>query len=335
MKIAIIGGAGFIGTHLTKAYLDAGHHVLVIDTLVHSLPQAIDARARFYHVDVRDEKLRHILQRERPNIVSHHATRPLTQSGEQTLADADIHVRGLLNVLHGCVEAMVQRFIFASGGNTLYGTIPREFLPLNESCFLYPGNAHDIHKVTGEWYVRYYTQQYRLNHTILRYADVYGDISERPAAHPLRSIITMLHTQRRPVIRGTGEEISDTIFIDDVVQANLSLLTHGENQTVHISSGQGCTLNHLYRLAAYQLGSTLEPLYLPALQARATAIVLDNSLARRILGWQPAVNLEEGIRHMIERMAHKQAYQENPCEKEYEPVTDKLIITPEASLSRI
>ena len=73
MKIAIIGGAGFIGSHLAKAYLDAGHDVLIIDTLINGSLEAVDARARFYQVDMRDRKLLSILQRERPDIVSHHA----------------------------------------------------------------------------------------------------------------------------------------------------------------------------------------------------------------------------------------------------------------------
>src|SRR5690349_7758036 len=133
MKIAIIGGAGFIGTYLTKAYLDAGHDVLIIDSLIHSTGRALDPRARFYHVDIRSPQLRTILQLERPDIVSHHATQQHTLPIEQTLIDADVHIRGLLNVLDSCVDASVQRIIFASGGNSLYGQVSHEQLPLSEN----------------------------------------------------------------------------------------------------------------------------------------------------------------------------------------------------------
>src|SRR5579863_9580407 len=118
MKIAITGGAGFIGSHLAKAYLDAGHDVLVIDNLSHGSRKAIDTRARFYHVDIRDEKLRTILSMERPDIVSHHVSLWNTPSylspSRQFLADADVHVRGLLHILDSCVNAAVGKIIFAS-----------------------------------------------------------------------------------------------------------------------------------------------------------------------------------------------------------------------------
>src|ERR1700686_3733603 len=73
MKIAMTGGACFGGSHLTTAYLNAGHDVLVIDNLAHGSRQDVDARARFYKVDVRDIKVQEILQLERPDVVNHHA----------------------------------------------------------------------------------------------------------------------------------------------------------------------------------------------------------------------------------------------------------------------
>ena len=78
MKIAVTGGAGFIGSYLTKAYLNAGHDVLVIDTLINGSREALDSRARFYQLDIRDAKLQTLLQKERPDIVSHHVVQRQT-----------------------------------------------------------------------------------------------------------------------------------------------------------------------------------------------------------------------------------------------------------------
>jgi UDP-glucose 4-epimerase len=309
MKIAITGGAGFIGTHVTRAYLDAGHDVLVIDNLCHGNHHTIDPRARFHHIDIRDEKLRTILQHERPDVVSHHVTQiwqdyPFTR----LLPDADVHIRGLLHVLHCCVEASVSKFIYISSGNGLYAAADMEQLPLAESATLQPQLPVDISKATGEWYVRYCTQAYGLKHTILRYADVYGETDPTritPTAHPLSYFISMLNEERRPVIRGSGEDMRDHIYIDDVVKANICTLQRGENQTLHISSGHGYTQNQLYRMVALLMKSKQEPVYISGSLAEAVPVALDNTLAQQKLGWQPTIGLTEGLRRMIAALAQR------------------------------
>src|SRR5579863_7636508 len=207
MKIAITGGAGFIGSHLTKAYLDAGHSVLVIDSLLHGVRRTLDPRARFYHLDIRDGKLRTILQHERPDLVSHHVALTGQQDMlvERPLANADVHIRGLLNVLESCVDASVSKVIFASGGNTLYARVKPEYGPLTEDAPLCPQHPYDITTLTGEWYVRYYAQHYGFSSTILRYADVYGESDGTLARHPISYFICMLREHRRPVIHETPD----------------------------------------------------------------------------------------------------------------------------------
>ncbi|GAC1646336.1 MAG: SDR family oxidoreductase [Ktedonobacteraceae bacterium] len=303
MKIAITGGAGFIGSHLTKAYLDAGHDVFVIDNLLHGAHSNIDVRARFYHVDIRDSKVGTILQAERPDVVSHHAAHdddgPM---GNQVMADADIHVRGLLNVLRGCIDAFVKKFIFASGSHSMYGKVDSKLLPLDEDAPLHPQSAHDISQITGEYYVRHYTLHYGLQHTILRYASVYGAAEHTLAPHPANYFITMLLREQRPVISGSGNEIRDHVFIDDVVQANLLALRSGKNCTLHISSGRGCTLNQLYHMIAALLESKLHPLYTAEPRLMIPAITLDNDRARLLLGWHPRFTLSAGIQRTAQHL---------------------------------
>lgn len=306
MKIAITGGAGFIGTYLTKAYLDAGHDVLVIDSLIHGSRQRVDARARFYQMDIRDSKIQTILQQERPDIVSHHAAqRPDAHPGEQSLLDADVHVRGLLNVLNACVNASIRKIIYVSGGNNLYGSVDAEGRLITEHVPLCPRSTHAISKAAGEWYVRYYTDQYHLKHTILRYASVFGetpDIYATYAHHPLSYYICMLSENRRPIIRGSGDVRQDHIFIDDVVQANLCALKRGENQTFHISSGHSCALNQLFQMTARLMKSELEPIHLAHPTTEEPGVALDNTRALHILKWQPEIHLKEGIQLAIARL---------------------------------
>ena len=308
LRIAIIGGAGLLGTHLTKAYLDAGHDVLVIDTACTELPNMLATRARYYQIDARETRLRHILQQERPDIVSYHVaqrTHSDVPGVEHTIPDADVHIRGLLNTLESCVAASVRKIIFASGGNELFrGLCPANARPLRfkENAPLCPRRPRDISKVAGEWYVRYYTRQYGLTHTILRYADVYAASVSGSEPHPLNAMIQALRHGQRPVVREAIDEVRDAIHLDDVVRANLCVLERGENQTLHIGSGEGHTLRELYALVADILQCEFEPLSLSSPLEEPSSMILDNTLASRVLGWQPEVDLVNGVRRIVERV---------------------------------
>ncbi len=317
MKIAITGGAGFVGSHLTRAYLDAGHDVLVIDSLAHGSRQDVDERARFYQVDVRDRKVQEILQQERPDVVSHHAAQCVATFPEASLlADADVQLRGLLNVLDGCISASVTKCIYASNGSTLYQPVSvsatsswSDFHIVNEDTSVCPQHSNDISKLAGEWYVRHFSRNYGLEYTILRYAQIYGESygEERgecgeQARHPVTYFADMLSRGRRPVIRGSTRDVRDSIYIDDVVRANLLALERGSNCTMHISSGRGYSLDQLFKAVAAQFSSDLLPVSIGSAGTEPTALVLDNTLARQQLDWQPQVDIAEGIKRAVETL---------------------------------
>ena len=111
----------------------------------------------------------------------------------------------------------------------------------------------------------------------------------------------MLLAGRRPVIRGASDEIRDHVFIDDVVSANICALERARNQTLHISSGQGNTLKQFYTTVAYLLQTEIEPVYISNSLVEPSSIVLDNSLARQVLGWRPQVDFTTGVQLACER----------------------------------
>lgn len=309
MKIAIMGGAGFVGSHLAGAYLDAGHDVLVIDNLAHGAREDVDERARFYQVDIRDARVQKILQQERPDVVSYHvALHAGAFPRASLLADADVQLRGLVNVLEGCVGASVARFIYASNGSTLYQPAPvaastqPELHIVREDTPVRPRHSDDICKLTGEWYVRYFSREHALEHTILRYAHIYGETRREQAQHPITYFIDMLARGQRPIIRESARDVRDHIYIDDVARANLRALERGRNCTLHISSGKGYTLDQLFKAVAAQFSSDLLPVSIASARIEPTALVLDNTLARQQLDWQPCVDLTEGIQRAVEAL---------------------------------
>lgn len=337
MKIAITGGADALGARIAAAYLDAGHDVCMLDTLARgsmsrdTSDPLLDPRARFYPVDIRDAAVQTILQQERPDVVNHLATQPIHNTQpfytEQALSDADMHIRGLLNVLDGCVAASVKKLIFASNGITMYRPMhlnehPQQELPIvTEDMPLCPQRPADISKVAGEWYVRYYTSAYALEHTILRYAEIYGALDGDALQDPTLYFAASLVENQRPVIRGSGQDIRDFLHVDDVVQANLCALERGRNSTLHISSGQGYTLNQFYCAVAQELSSALLPVYLSGSLNEPTAVVLDNSLAQQHLGWRPRVSFSEGVRRTVEHLSRNMVHshtEDSPARKRVE-----------------
>lgn len=135
--------------------------------------------------------------------------------------------------------------------------------------------------------------------------------------HPLSYFVHMLLAGKRPLIRGAANEARDHIFIDDVVRANLCALERGQNQTLHISSGQGFDLRQFYRAAADLLHSEIEPLYMTGSSVigsslERSVVALDNQLAWRALGWRPEVDFSEGVRRAVERLWNKQVEQKSP-----------------------
>lgn len=328
MKIAILGGAGFVGSHLTRTYLDAGHDVLVIDNLAHGAREDVDGRARFYQMDIRDTRVQNILQQERPDVVSYHvAPRSAAFPHASLLVDADVQLRGLLNVLDGCVNASVARFIYASNGSTLYQPAPiasaeqSELHIAREDTPVYPRHSGDICKLTGEWYTRHFSREHGFEHIILRYSHIYGETKGEQAQHPVTYFIDMLARGERPVMRSSAHEVRDHIFIDDVARANLRALERGRNCTLHISAGKGYTLDQLFKAVAAQLSSDLQPVSISSALIEPTALVLDNTLARQQLDWQPRVELAEGIKRAVNALRGAMV----PAQVEEMPVREHVL----------
>lgn len=173
MKILITGGAGFIGSHVADACLEAGHEVLVVDDLSTGSLDNLNPRAKFYQISICDPSLSQVFEREQPDIVNHHAAQiSVPRSIENPLADVETNVKGTVNLLENCVKYKVKKVVFISSGGAIYGEA--EEYPTSEAYPPKPLSVYAINKLAGENYLYFYNHQYGLNYTVLRYANVYG-----------------------------------------------------------------------------------------------------------------------------------------------------------------
>ena len=120
MKILVTGGAGFIGSNVVDGYLRAGHQVVVVDNLLTGKRENVNPKARFYEMDIRSEEMEGVIKSERPDVLNHHAAQiSVPLSVADPLLDADINIKGLLNLLEKAVKQKVKKFIFISSGGAI------------------------------------------------------------------------------------------------------------------------------------------------------------------------------------------------------------------------
>jgi UDP-glucose 4-epimerase len=304
MKILVTGGAGFIASHVTDAYIDAGHQVVVVDNLSTGYRQNLNPLAKFYQLDICDPGLEEVFAAEQPDLVNHHAAQvSVPLSVEQPLLDAEVNVKGLINLLQNCVKYHINKVIFISSGGAIYGEA-REY-PTTETYIPEPLSVYAINKMVGESYLRFYLHQYGLQYTVLRYANVYGP---RQVSHGEAGVVSIfiekLLANVAPALYAYPDEpegmIRDYVYVRDVVRANLLALENGEGEAFNIGTCVETTTSLLYKTIQWQLGSELLPKTGPARKGDLHRSMLDYSKAFRELGWSPIYNLEQGVAETIE-----------------------------------
>lgn len=274
MKILVTGGAGFIGSNVVDGYIAAGHHVSVVDNLYTGKRENLHPKARFHLMDIRSPRLAELFARERFDVVNHHAAQmSVPASVADPLFDADVNVRGFVNVLEAAHATGVKKVVFISSGGAIYGEAAE--YPTPETVQPVPLSPYAITKAVAEQYLYFYRQQYGLDYTVLRYANVYGP---RQVPHGEAGVVaifmdrllggypcTVYHFPDEPL--GMAR---DYCYVGDVVQANLLALGKGSGEAVNIGTGRPTRTRELFAAI------------FAALEAARPA--LDRSLAEPTLG---------------------------------------------------
>jgi UDP-glucose 4-epimerase len=301
MKILVTGGAGFIGSSVAVGYDSAGHDVTVVDDLSTGRRANLPARIPLFTIDITDhESLERIFEEVRPDAISHHAAQlDIRRSLREPLIDAKINVIGSLSVLELAVRYKAKKIIFASSGGAIYGE--PSSLPAAESTVEMPISHYGVAKLSVERYLRAYHFLHGLKFTILRYANVYG-----PRQNPYgeAGVVAIFGGQalRNEVstIFGDGSKTRDYVFIEDVVTANLLALEKGDCGVFNIGRGSQVSDYEIFEAIQRVSGHKNEVRFAPHRAGEVQHIALDSEAAREVLGWTPAVGLEEGLARTID-----------------------------------
>jgi len=303
MKILITGAAGFIASHVADAFVEAGHDVVIVDNFRTGYPKNLNPKARFYELDICDPRLEYIFAKEKPDVVDHHAAQiSVPLSVEDPLTDAEINVKGLINILENCVKHQVKKVIYISSGGAMYGEATE--YPTSETYNPKPLSVYAINKMVGENYLYFYQQTYGLDYTVLRYANVFGP---RQVSHGEAGVVSIfvekLLAEETPTLNVYPEEpdgmIRDYVYVKDVVAANLAALNKGSGEAFNIGTCIETSTRALFNEICRQMRLQIEPKKGAARKGDLRRSLLKIDKAKEELGWEPRYTLAEGISEVI------------------------------------
>jgi UDP-glucose 4-epimerase len=307
MRVLVTGAAGFIGSHLCRRLVADGDEVVGFDDLsAGDLANLADIpEVRLVEADLRDRDAVAKAAEGCRAILHHAARKSVPRSVREPEDFVEVNVRGTLNVLLAAREGPAT-VVFASS-SSVYGD--QEVFPLREDAESRPRSPYAATKLSGEALVRSWWHSYSVPTLSLRYFNVYGPwqdpASEYAAVIP--RFATACLTGGTPVIYGDGEQGRDFTYIDDVVDANLLAIRASEGafgRVLNAGAGRPPTsINELLALVAASAGASPEPIHEPPREGDIRRSEADISLARELIGYDPKVPIDEGIRRTVEWFA--------------------------------
>jgi UDP-glucose 4-epimerase len=306
MKTALVtGGAGFIGSALVRGLLQEGvERVVVIDSLAAGKKQnlaGIEQQIEFQQLDVRDYEVIAPLFAG-VEVVFHEAgLASVPRSIEDPVLTHDINLGGTLNVCLAAQRHGVRRVVYAASSSA-YGDSPE--LPKNESLPPQPKSPYGVQKLAGEYYAQVFWESFGLETVSLRYFNVFGP--RQDPASPYSGVLSLFSTcvlaGRAPTVYGDGEQSRDFIYVDDVVRLNLlaAKAPQAPGKVYNGGTGKRRSLNQTWSLMQKLAGVDLPAEYGPARSGDVLHSQADMSAARRDLGFEPAIDFEEGLRRTLE-----------------------------------
>ena len=300
MKILVTGGAGFIASHITDAYISAGHEVVIIDNMSTGKNENINPKAKFIELDINDPQISDIFKAEKFDVINHHAAQmDVRVSVNDPKFDAHTNILGSLNLYEAAKDHGVKKIIFASSGGTVYGE--QEEFPAKEEHPLRPVSPYGISKLSNEKYLYYYKEVYGIDYAVLRYANVYGP---RQNPHGEAGVVAIFAKRmlegNKAIINGDGKNTRDYVFVDDVVKANVLALNDEMTGEYNIGTGVESDVNYIFSALKELTGSDCEEVHGEAKSGEQKRSVISFEKIYKQNGWKPTVKFKEGLDSTVE-----------------------------------
>jgi UDP-glucose 4-epimerase len=291
VRAVVTGGAGFIGSHVVDALLARWDEVHVLDDFSRGKRGNVPEGVHVHEADIRSDSGR-VFAEVRPEICFHLAAQAdVRVSVERPDFDADVNVVGTLHVLEAAREHGT-KIVFSSTGGAIYGECER---PAREDHPRAPLAPYGVSKLAGEEYIAAYNRLYGAAHVSLRYGNVYGPRQDpKGEAGVVAIFMNRLREGEAPQIFGDGTQTRDYVYVGDVVAATLAAAEHAGG-VLNVGTGVETSVLELY--GRIQLAAAVEraPEFGDARPGELQRSVLDASLAKRELGWEPRHSLDEGL----------------------------------------
>lgn len=300
MKILVTGGAGFIASHIADAFIAEGNEVFILDNLATGFEKNINPKANFINSDICDKNLIKLFEKEKFDLVNHHAAQmDVRRSVADPEFDANTNILGTINLLQCAIKTGVKKFMFASTGGAVYGE--QRYFPADEEHITFPLSPYGISKLAVEKYIYFYSVQYKLNYTILRYANIYGP-RQNPfgEAGVVAIFASKLLKGEQPTINGEGSQTRDYVFVKDVVKANLIASKDKENNIYNIGTGKETDVNEIFRLLNKIIGKGQIEKHGPAAPGEQMRSVITSDKLFKKFNWRPSATIAEGLQETVE-----------------------------------
>jgi UDP-glucose 4-epimerase len=303
-SVLVTGGAGFIGSHVVRAFAGRGSSVTVLDDLSSGKRANLPEGVTFIEEDIRSPNAARVVREGKFDVICHLAAQiDVRKSVEDPAYDVAVNIGGSLNLL----EAMRQsgrkstRFIFSSTGGALYGDV--ETLPTPESFAKDPQSPYGNAKLSVELYLGYYARVHGLDTVALRYGNVYGP---RQDSHGEAGVVAIFCERvlagRKLTVFGDGEQTRDYVYVADVANANVLAATKPlpaagplDSRSFNVGTGVETSVAELADLIRGVSGTTPVVEHAPDRAGEVRRSVLLAAKAKDVLGWAPRMSIADGI----------------------------------------